>query len=127
MGLRIVPLGLEEANDFVIDKHRHHRDVYRLNHIFSFGCADDSGALRGVAICGRPVAMWADRKERLEVLRVCTDGHRNACSILYAAAARAAGWSEAHRTGAKGWASDRRPRQENTELFPRIYWQRRLR
>ena len=150
MGLKIVPLELERANDFVLDRHRHHRDVYRLNHKFSCGAVDSTGKLVGVAIMGRPVAPWADRETRLEVLRVCTDGTKNACSLLYAAAARAAkalgyrvigtytrqdepgtslraaGWSEAHRTDAKGWASDRRPRTENTELFPRIYWQRVL-
>lgn len=44
----------------------------------------------GVAICGRPVSRRLDNGTTLEVNRLCTDGTRNACSILYAAAARAA-------------------------------------
>ena len=44
----------------------------------------------GVAICGRPVARQLDDGYTLEVNRLCTDGTPNACSILYAAAYRAA-------------------------------------
>ena len=44
----------------------------------------------GVAICGRPVARRLDDGYTLEVNRLCTDGTPNACSILYAAAYRAA-------------------------------------
>ena len=46
--------------------------------------------LVGVAICGRPVARRLDDGYTLEVNRLCTDGTPNACSILYAAAYRAA-------------------------------------
>jgi hypothetical protein len=48
------------------------------------------GELRGVAIVGRPVARKLDNGWTLEVNRVCTDGARNACSMLYGAAWRAA-------------------------------------
>ena len=150
MRLKVVPLELNQANEFVLARHRHHRDVYRLNHKFSCGCEDDSGTLRGVAIIGRPVAHWNDHRWRLEVHRVCTDGTPNACSILYGAAARAAkalgyrvigtytrqdepgtslraaGWSEAYRTCGTAWDQGTRPRTEQTEIFPRIYWQRVL-
>ena len=45
----------------------------------------------GVAVVGRPVARLAGRpRDVAEVTRLCTDGTRNACSTLYAAAARAA-------------------------------------
>ena len=44
----------------------------------------------GVAVCGRPVARRLDDGYTLEVNRLCTDGTPNACSILYAAAYRAA-------------------------------------
>ena len=50
----------------------------------------DNGALVGVAICGRPVARRLDDGYTLEVNRLCTNGTPNACSILYAAAYRAA-------------------------------------
>ena len=39
---------------------------------------------------GRPVARGCNPEEVAEVTRLCTDGTRNACSILYAACARAA-------------------------------------
>lgn len=44
----------------------------------------------GVAIVGRPVSRHLDDGWTLEVNRLCTDGSRNACSALYAAAWRAA-------------------------------------
>lgn len=44
----------------------------------------------GVAIVGRPIARRLDDGHTLEVTRCCTDGTKNACSMLYAAAARAA-------------------------------------
>ena len=44
----------------------------------------------GAAICGRPVARGCDPYFTLEVTRLVTDGTKNACSILYAAAARIA-------------------------------------
>jgi hypothetical protein len=43
-----------------------------------------------VAIAGRPVARRLDDGLHLEVLRVCTDGTPNVCSMLYAAVRRAA-------------------------------------
>ena len=58
-------------------------------HKFSIGVSEN-GALVGVAICGRPVARRLDDGYTLEVNRLCTDGTPNVCSILYAAAYRAA-------------------------------------
>ena len=52
--------------------------------------ADGQGQVRGVAIAGRPVARHLDDGSHLEVLRVCTDGTPNACSMLYAAVRRTA-------------------------------------
>jgi hypothetical protein len=46
--------------------------------------------LVGVVICGRPVAKGICKRTVLEVNRCATDGTRNACSWLYAAAARVA-------------------------------------
>lgn len=87
MGLRIVPLTLKEANEIVGRLHRHHKPV--IGHRFSIG-VELGGALVGAAICGRPVARKCDQRFTLEVTRLVTDGTKNACSILYAAAARAA-------------------------------------
>lgn len=44
----------------------------------------------GVAMVGRPVARYFDDGLTLEVNRCCTDGTKNACSMLYGYAWRAA-------------------------------------
>lgn len=44
----------------------------------------------GVAICGRPVSRHLDDGVTCEINRVCTDGTRNACSMLYGACCRVA-------------------------------------
>lgn len=85
--LRIVPLELKEANAIVSRWHRHHVPV--VGHRFSVGVCDESGVLHGAAIVGRPVARMTDAKTTVEVTRLVTDGTKHACSMLYAAAARA--------------------------------------
>ena len=87
MGLYVLPLTLKEANDAVSKFHRHHKPS--RGHRFSLG-AFESGTLVGAAICGRPVARRVNQQQVLEVSRLVTDGTQNACSILYAASARAA-------------------------------------
>ena len=96
MALDITPTSLAEANAFVAQHHRHHAPV--LGHKFSIACVnlqircahDQSPVICGVAIVGRPVARGNDDGLTLEVNRCCTDGTRNACSMLYRAAWRAA-------------------------------------
>lgn len=87
MTLRVVPVELETANAVVAAIHRHH--VPAVGHRFSLGAVSD-GVLVGAAIVGRPVARMVDHRRVVEVVRLATDGTHNACSILYAAAARAA-------------------------------------
>ena len=85
--MRVVPLELAEANAVVAAWHRHHKPC--VGHRFSLGVIDDDGVVRGAAIVGRPVARLAGLpREVLEVTRLVTDGTKNACSMLYAAAAR---------------------------------------
>jgi hypothetical protein len=86
--LRVRPIELRDANAFVAAHHRHHTPV--VGHRFSLAVYDEAGVLHGVAICGRPVSASVDPLAVLEVTRLCTDGVRNCCSILYAASARAA-------------------------------------
>lgn len=86
--LRVVPTSLKAANEFVRKLHRHSRPV--VGHRFAVGVADENGKLRGVAIVGRPVAPHLDDGTAAEIRRVCTDGTRNACSMLYGAARRVA-------------------------------------
>ena len=88
MGLRVVPVELKVANELVAQLHRHHQAVQ--GHRFSIGVADDNGFLHGACIVGRPVARLAGHPTKvLEVTRLGTDGTKNACSMLYSAAARA--------------------------------------
>ena len=86
--LRLVPLTLKEANELVAKLHRHHRPV--IGHRFSIGVRDPERGLVGAVIVGRPVSRKYDHAAVAEVTRLVTDGTKNACSILYAAAARAA-------------------------------------
>jgi hypothetical protein len=86
--LRIVPLELRELNALVDELHRHHKPVQ--GHRFSLGVVDQTGAVRGGASIGRPVARMTNAKEVVEITRLVTDGCANACSCLYAGAARVA-------------------------------------
>jgi len=134
--MRLVPISLKDANAFVNEHHRHHKGV--SGHKFSIGC-EQGGRLVGVAIMGRPVSRYLDDGLTLEVNRLCTTGEKNACSMLYAAAARAAramgyrkivtytldtepgtslraaGWTCAGPAGGKRWTGQRRPA---ADLYP---------
>lgn len=87
MALRVVPFTLAQANEIVARWHRHHKPVQ--GHRFSIG-AERDGEIVGAVIVGRPVARLADAYRTAEVTRLVSDGSRNVCSLLYAAAARAA-------------------------------------
>ena len=50
--LRLKPISLRDANEYVRKYHRHHKPV--AGHKFSIGCEAD-GELVGVIIAGRPV------------------------------------------------------------------------
>jgi len=91
MSLTIVPCTIAQANEYIAAHHRHHQPVTASR--FALAVADERGQVRGVAIVGLPVArMYCPPREcwTAEVRRVCTDGCKNACSMLYAAAWRAA-------------------------------------
>jgi hypothetical protein len=136
MSLRLVPVSLEQANEHVAAWHRHNEPV--IGHKFSVGAADEGDVLRAVAIVGRPVGRGFDDGLTLEVLRVATDGTRNANSMLYGACSRAAfalgfrrvvtytqadeggaslrasGWRViAERPARKGWDTPSRPRDNH--------------
>ena len=85
--MQIEHIELRDANEFVAHHHRHHKPV--AGHRFSIAAVTHTGIV-GVIIVGRPVARHADQHTTVEVTRLCTDGTANACSFLYAAAARAA-------------------------------------
>jgi hypothetical protein len=85
--LSLVPCSLDEANAFVSRHHRHHHPTPVAK--FSIA-AVNNGHVVGVVIVGLPKARMAMDGWTLEVTRLATDGTRNACSLLYGAARRAA-------------------------------------
>lgn len=85
--LELCPIDQEEANLFIIKHHRHHGRVQG----WKFGVAVwDGEEIKGVATVGRPVARLLDDGWTLEVTRLCSDGTKNVCSMLYSASARGA-------------------------------------
>ena len=87
--LHLHPMTLKEARHFVSEHHRHHKAPQ--GGLFAIGCSvagDESPC--AVVIVGRPVSRVLDDGWTAEVTRLCTLGERNACSMLYRAAWRAA-------------------------------------
>ena len=89
--IRSIPLTLKQANEFVTEHHRHNKKCQ--GHRFSIGAIHE-GEIKGVAICGRPLARKLDDQFTLEVLRVCIKDPplKNCCSFLYGRCARI--WKE---------------------------------
>ena len=85
--LTIAPCTYQLAKAFVRDHHRH--SLPPIGCKFCVAVVDDD-VLHGVAICGRPISRHLDDGFTLEIVRVCTDGTPNACSMLYGACIRIA-------------------------------------
>lgn len=85
--MKIVPITLRAAQAFIAELHRHNKPPRGWK--FGVGLQDDSGKLVGVATAGRPVARHLDDGLCLEINRTCTDGTKNANSMLYGAIWRA--------------------------------------
>jgi hypothetical protein len=103
--------------------------------------------LCGVAIVGRPVARLLQDGYTAEVVRCCTDGTRNAPSMLYAAAwracralgyrrlltytlpseggasLRAAGWRLIGEAGGGSWDRPQRPRIDRHPTQKKLRWE----
>jgi hypothetical protein len=146
VSLRLVPVSFAEACAFVAAHHRHHAPP--AGHKFSVGVAVGD-VLVGVAIVGCPVSRRLDDGATLEVTRTATDGTRNANSMLYGAAWRAAralgyrrlvtytqagetrsslravGWrTTAQRPARPGWNCPSRPRGDKGLAFvQRLLWE----
>lgn len=87
MKLTLQPITFPEACEFIRLHHRHHLPPQG----WKFGIAvNDGEKVVGVITIGRPVARMLDDGWTLEVTRCATDGTKNAPSILYGAAKRAA-------------------------------------
>ena len=85
--MEIRPITFREASDFINKYHRHHNAT--VGHKFSIGLYDNN-KLVGCAVCGRPVSRYLDDGLTCEINRLCTDGTKNACSMLYGACCRVA-------------------------------------
>lgn len=87
--LKIVPLILREANDFVERWHRHSARTSNDGGKFAIGLECD-GALVGCAIVGRPVARLLQIPGAAELLRLCTSpaAPKGSGSKLYSRAKR---------------------------------------
>jgi hypothetical protein len=144
--LRLVPIRLADAKDFVRRHHRTH--LAPVGHKFSVGVAAGD-VLVGVAMVGRPVARAVDDGLTVEVNRTCTDGYPNAGSMLYGAVARAsfalgyrrvitytqsgesgaslraANWRViAERPPRSGWWAPSRPREgRGADVVARTLWE----
>lgn len=141
---RVERIELALANAYVTQFHRHLNGV--VGHLASFGLYDDAG-LRGVLILGRPLARQLDDGGSAEVLRLCSDGSRNACSKLYGAARRyarqagltrivtytlpeepgaslrAAGFVGVGRTAGGSWSRTGRERADKAPLCAKQRWE----
>jgi hypothetical protein len=142
--LSLTPIGFKEACEFIVGHHRHHTPP--RGYKFAIGVMDESQQLRGVVTVGRPVSRHLDNGWTAEVTRCCTDGSKNACSMLYAAAWRASramgyrrlityvlkeepgtslkasGWESLYTTEGKSWNVPSRPRVDKHPLGQKTLW-----
>ncbi len=148
--MELCPLKRHEAQAFVNAHHRHHKapvgDIFRIG-------LKDQGVLIGCIMVGRPVARRLDNGTTLEVNRLCVlDGYKNACTMLYGAAARAgralgykhiltytleiesgtslraAGWDREGTTKGQSWSVPSRPREQKSlfQQYDKVRWGRDL-
>lgn len=145
VGLELVPVTFREATTFIAEHHRHHEPPRGC--LFCVGVAS-GGQVVGVAVIGRPVARMLQDGWTAEVTRVATDGSRNACSILYGAAWRAAralgyrklvtytlpeeggaslrgaGWTVIGAAGGGSWSRSGRPRVDTHPTQVKLRWEK---
>lgn len=142
--LSLTPVGYKEACEFIVKHHRHH--IPPRGYKFAIGVMNESQELCGVVTVGRPVSRHLDNGWTAEVTRCCTDGSKNACSMLYAAAWRAcramgyrrlvtyvlkeepgtslkaSGWEALYTTEGKSWNVPSRPRVDKHPLGQKTLW-----
>lgn len=142
--LMLQPITYPEASAFIDKHHRHHLPPQGWK--FGIGCSDGANVV-GVVTVGRPVARMLDNGLTLEVTRCCTDGTKNAASMLYGAAWRAAkalgykrlitytlteepgttllasGWKLLYETGGGSWDREGRPRVDTHPTGQKKLWE----
>ena len=147
VSLSLVPCSLTDAMTYVAQHHRHHKPP--VGGLFAVAVADGDEVC-GVAIIGRPVARGNQDGWTAEVTRTATNGHANACSMLYGAAwraaralgyrrlitytldtepgtsLRAAGYRLLGQAGGGSWSRSSRPRIDKHPLQGKLRWERTL-
>ena len=148
--LQVTPCTIAEAQAFVDHHHRHHKAprgalfAVAVSSIPKWNAAPE---VRGVAIVGRPVARGMQDGWTVEITRCCTDGARNACSMLYRAAWRAAralgysrvitytlstepgeslrgaGFKVVGEVRGRSWSCQARPRVDKTPAQNKLRWE----
>lgn len=146
--LQLVPITQEDAFKYVQRHHRHHKAP--TGSIFQIA-ASDGEKIVGVITVGRPLSKYLDKGMgdgfTAEVNRLCTDGTKNCCSFLYAAAWRvarnlgykrlityilasesggsleASGWKKLYQTRGGKWDSKKRPRIDKHPTEPKIMFE----
>ena len=148
---QVLPIIQRAAQNFIGQHHRHNKpprgDLFRC----SLWCDQE---LVGVLMVGRPLARMLQDGLTCEVIRLCVlDGHANACSMLYARAARvarelgynkiitytliteqggslrASGWTRENVSDGGQWSRDGRPRQlllPEFQNLQKVRWSRTL-
>ena len=142
--LQLQPIAYDEACEFIRKHHRHHLPPQG----WKFGVAvNDGEKVVGVITVGRPVSRMLDDGWTLEVTRCATDGTRNAPSMLYGAAKRAAfalgykriitytlqsepgtsliaaGWKSLGEAGGGHWSRESRPRVDTHPTEQKTLWE----
>ena len=147
--LKIVPIHKKAADEFVKQLHRHH-DPVKHGYKFCVAVATIEGnKIVGVAVVGLPVNQYMNDGYTLEVRRTCTDGTKNANSMLYGAcwraakamgytklitytlqeesgaSLRAAGWKVVATVRPRAWTTTKRQRSvpEEVEQKPKYRWE----
>ena len=142
--LEIQPITFQEVCKYIKQYHRHHKPPQ--GHKFSIA-GNDGNKVIGVVTIGRPVSRHQDDGWTLEVTRCCTDGTKNACSFLYAAAWRAtkamgfkrlityilitepgtslkaAGWKLIGKAGGGTWNRKSRLRIDTHNIGQKLLWE----
>lgn len=143
--MTVTPLTLTEARNYITRVHRHHQAP--VGGLFAIG-AEQDGEIVGCVIVGRPVSRVMDADPyTCEVTRLASDGTKNACSMLYAAAwraaramgyrrlitytlktepgtsLRAAGFKVIGEVTKRSWDTPSRPRIDKDERQERLRWE----
>lgn len=141
--LELQPISLREACAYIKKHHRHHKPPRGCKFVIGL---NDGEEVVGVIVVGRPVSRMMDDGYTAEVTRCCVNGAKNACSMLYAAAWRAAramgyrkiitytlpeesgsslkgaGWTCIGEAGGGSWSRKGRPRVDTHPTQVKLRW-----